>query len=994
MPIQPVVRTAQSGGIQPVATGGNASGGRAVGNDVNIVVGNREAPIMVICDATMQGDRKGMESYRAGLPASEDAIRLMRDAMAANGIDPRSVCFVRLCPPMSDADRNSDKRKWAHIEPHVEGLLQLIDKARPRLVVTTGELASRAVLGHSVKITKARGQIEQAKGVPVQVMPMLSPGFVLRVPEHMPVFNADWRTVAMMVNNDFSTDGMVKVKTDYRYVSNLDELTGKNRPRVMAIDTETTGLDWYLPEVFPFLAQITVKEGQSLLLPIHERYWEKVFPDRPISEMHAAIRQLADLVEDKEVKMMGHNTKYDHHLLSKVDVTREDGTVSRLVPRGWYLDTQIMAFQVDENMIELNLDECTRVFVPEMAGYADAFNQSIDKSRMIEVPPEDVIDPLTGKVLQHGMRHYAGGDTDACFRLARVLKQRLQRDPKQWKVMMKVQMAAEAMFRQVTEPAGVLIDKDRLREFGCEIEDYTRDMYRALIRQVPRKVRQKHMNLALGKGNPGTKAQQQALEKALSFTRDDFTRDVLFSKDGFNLTPTVFTKSTMKLNGSEKIPSVSTKDHLPYFITDDKLPRFTVGEDTGSFVYHYTEFSKAKKLSSTYIGTEQENSGFWKYLSPQSTIHPSFTLTGTNTGRTASRNPNGQNFPKRGRYAKAYQSIFKPRPGKVFGASDLSQIELRLIAWVAEEATMLDVYRSGGDIHASTAAIALGLTAAEFAEWKTDAVFLKDVLDLPGAQALYDSTKAEKKATLTLKALHALQRFRAKAVNFGFCYGAMAETFRTYAKTQYGADFTSEEATVIRDRYFASYLLEPWHEAMRGIAHTHGMVRALHGAVRHLPSIHSSDRQIVSSTERQAINAPIQRMGSDLCLIGAARFQAHVHPDIARVVLTVHDQVVLEIEEGYEEAVLPILQWSMQNPPLQRWFGITPPLPLGSDAEVSASSLGQMEEREDIVAKMPDWWNEDDADEILKRFIDGDPQYIFTPSMTREEAFAAIHVTV
>jgi len=955
-------------------------------NRVNLVWGNAEAKVLVVCDALVESNRKAMEAWNAGLPATAEAMHLMRETARAAGIDLTDVAFVRLAPPIGDIALTSAARKWAHVEAHVEALREIITARQPRLVVTTGELASRALLGRSVQITKSRGAIEQAKGVtvggaPVPVMPMFAPGFVLRNPEHRPVFEADWRTIAKLRANDFQSSGMVKQVTNYRWVPDLHELI-ENRPTVMAADTETTGLRWYSDEVFGFLAQLCVKPGESYLLPIHERYWEKVFPGLPFSQMEEGIRQLADLMEDRSIKKLGHNLKYDHHILSKVNVRRGDGSCSRLQPRGWYMDTEIMSFQADENMIQRNLDECTRVWVPEMAGYADAFNQTTNKDRMIEVPPEDILDE-TGKITTHGMRSYAGGDPDAVFRLAQRLRDILRRDPKQWKLLHKVQMPSLMMFAQVTEPAGVTIDQERLTALGEEVDTYTRDLYRSLIRRVPAPVRRKHMAAATAAGKVGTKKQQEALSKALSFTRDEFTRDVLFSKDGFGLKPSVFTPSTARLPAHQRVASVSTKDHLPYFVTDAKA---------GNFVLDLTDFMKAKKMSSTYVGKQEHGTGFWQYLSDQSKIHPSFTLTGTNTGRTASREPNGQNFPKRGRWAKPYQRIMRPGPRKVFGASDMSQIELRLVAWMANEANMIDIYRANGDIHAATAAVSLGLSAEEFATWKTDAVFLRDVLDLPGAKQLFDQTSPEKRAALTLKSLHALQRFRAKAVSFGFVYGAMAETFRTYAKTNYGVDFTSEEAVTIRNRYFDRYRLEPWHAVMREIVHRDCMVRGLLGAARHLPSIKSDNRSTVSETERQAINAPIQRVGSDLCLIGAYRFQAHVHPDIARVVLTVHDQVVLEIEEGYEEAVLPVLCWFMQNPPLEEWFGITAPLPFGSDAEISPASLGEMAEREDINSVMPTWYQHSDEDAILKAFVEGDPQWVLTPSMSPEDALASVHV--
>jgi DNA polymerase I-like protein with 3'-5' exonuclease and polymerase domains len=105
--------------------------------------------------------------------------------------------------------------------------------------------------------------------------------------------------------------------------------------------------------------------------------------------------------------------------------------------------------------------------------------------------------------------------------------------------------------------------------------------------------------------------------------------------------------------------------------------------------------------------------GFWKYLHGDR-IHPSFLLHRTVTGRTASADPNAQNFPKRGPLAKAYRKIFIPSDGYVFVEVDLSQAELRIAAWMANDPAMLKVYRDGGDIHAATAAAVMGITLEAF----------------------------------------------------------------------------------------------------------------------------------------------------------------------------------------------------------------------------------------------------------------------------------------
>lgn len=105
--------------------------------------------------------------------------------------------------------------------------------------------------------------------------------------------------------------------------------------------------------------------------------------------------------------------------------------------------------------------------------------------------------------------------------------------------------------------------------------------------------------------------------------------------------------------------------------------------------------------------------GFWKYIY-EDRIHPSFLLHRTVTGRTASADPNAQNFPKRGPLAKAYRKIFVPSDGYVFVECDLSQAELRIAAWMANDPAMLRIYREGGDIHAATAAAVMGITLEAF----------------------------------------------------------------------------------------------------------------------------------------------------------------------------------------------------------------------------------------------------------------------------------------
>lgn len=159
--------------------------------------------------------------------------------------------------------------------------------------------------------------------------------------------------------------------------------------------------------------------------------------------------------------------------------------------------------------------------------------------------------------------------------------------------------------------------------------------------------------------------------------------------------------------GTSRFPATSGKNHLSYFAEDHE------------FIPAIIDYIKNEKLLGTYVGTENDEEdggsvkGFYRYIF-DGRIRPSYLLHRTVTGRTASQNPNGQNFPKRGKLAKQYRKIFAAPEGYAMLEVDFSQIELRIVAIMAQEPTMLKAYRDGADIHAITASKVMGLTFEEF----------------------------------------------------------------------------------------------------------------------------------------------------------------------------------------------------------------------------------------------------------------------------------------
>ena len=323
-----------------------------------------------------------------------------------------------------------------------------------------------------------------------------------------------------------------------------------------------------------------------------------------------------------------------------------------------------------------------------------------------------------------------------------------------------------------------------------------------------------------------------------------------------------------------------------------------------------------------------------------------------------SRNPNMQNTPKRGDMAKSFRKIFLPPiEGWKFLELDYSQVELRVAAWMANEKNMIQIYKDGGDIHSSTAAAVTNIPIRDFLLGRKDNRLLVELDGVyPSVTKYLQTLSAEKKSRMTIKEYFDLLRYQAKAVNFGYLYGMWWKGFKVYAKTDYGIDYTDQEAEATRVRFFKNYpSLERWHKSMKAKANQDGYVRALHGALRRLPNVESFDESIIGGAERQAVNAPVQRFASDLGLIAVSRLFRDAPKDMIRPVLFIHDAIVPCVHPDYVEEAASAIKYYMENPPLESWFGIRPPFPLTADVSWG-DNLGEMQELEGVVAKKPSWF--------------------------------------
>lgn len=503
------------------------------------------------------------------------------------------------------------------------------------------------------------------------------------------------------------------------------------------------------------------------------------------------------------------------------------------------------------------------------------------------------------------------GDADAVVRLHDVLYDMVAADKK-----------LLAHYNHVTIPGlnaftsfwlrGQYVDGNKADEFEEYMAKHVAEQREKLLAQVPKSIKRAHA------------------EKGVKFSRAEFLRDILFyHKDGFRLKPKVFTKTTMKLDAARRVPSTSTKDHLPYFY------------DTCPFTFELAEHIKSVRVLETNVR------GFRNKYVVDGKVRPTFNLHTAVTGRSASNDPNGQNVIKRGPVASKYREMYIAPEGHTIISCDLSQAELRIAADMANDKTMLDIYRSKGDIHTATALIVMGISMAEFHK-------------LP---------KDEQK----------LARFKAKAVNFGLIYGLAWRGLIRYAKTSYGVDFSDKEAQRIRNAYFAKYSgLLPWHERTKEFAHQHKYVRSYTGRIRHLPMIDSPDEAIRAEAERQGINSPVQGFGSDLGVMACGRIEEDIDPKYLELVGFVHDALYAHVPDKYLEWGLKTMRWYMETNPLEEWFGRKMKCPIVADASFGKSlgvdyEMGEFEipeYQEDIEVGTYDFdalWKEGDEGILLPR---------------------------
>ena len=352
----------------------------------------------------------------------------------------------------------------------------------------------------------------------------------------------------------------------------------------------------------------------------------------------------------------------------------------------------------------------------------------------------------------------------------------------------------------------------------------------------------------------GVKLNHEDLKAITSGLREDI---ISLEKEIYSLAGTEFNISSPKQLGDILFIRLKLDDNARLtktrqFITNEEILQRLVHKHP--IIEKVLEYRGLRKLLSTYVETlpllVNKNTG---------RIHTSFNQAVAATGRLSSNNPNLQNIPVRDERGREIRKAFVPEERHIFLSADYSQIELRLMAHLSGDQSMIADFLSGNDIHAATAAKIFG-------------VEIKDVTrDM---------------------------RSRAKTANFGIIYG-----ISSYGLSE-RLTIGRKEAKELIDGYFASYpgIKVYMDESIRK-AREKGYVTTMFGRKRYLPDIHSRNQVVRGNAERNAINAPIQGSAADIIKIAMVRIFRRLKDEnySSKMILQVHDELIFE-------AVLPELE--------------------------------------------------------------------------------------
>lgn len=581
------------------------------------------------------------------------------------------------------------------------------------------------------------------------------------------------------------------IQTEQDLIAYLEKA---KKTSILAVDTETTSLDPLQAELVG--VSLCCEDGEAVYIPVGHVF-QGTLLDKPSNTLQLSrdfvCQQLKPLLEERNIKKIGHNIKYDKLVLEKYGLILEP-----------YEDTMVLSYVLDGAKTTHGLDVlASTYFNHKTISYKEVTGEGKKAKNFAEVSLDEACT-------------YSCEDAWLTFQLYELLNKRLKTE------------GLEAVYEGLDLPCVDVLCAMELR--GVYVDPKTLQYLSTVFAQQLQALEEEIHQLAGRSFNI-------ASPKQLS--------EVLFAEQGFSGTKKG--KSGDFSTRANILEDLAAEGHL--------LPLKILA------------WRQIAKLKSTYTDA------LINQINPLThRVHTSYSQTTTSTGRLSSSNPNLQNIPVRTEEGRSIRKAFMASNGKKLLSLDYSQIELRLLAHMADIPSLKQAFWEGKDIHAITAS---------------------EIFHIP----LQDIDKE--------------WRRRAKAINFGIIYGI--SPFGLAAQI----NSSREEAKEIIQRYFKTYPgIEAYMTRTKEEARKKGYVETLFGRRCFIPGIYDKNGQTRAFAERQAINAPLQGTASDII----KKAMLLIEEDFSKrsqnmpwMILQVHDELVFEGKEEILVSYFPFLKQTMEK---------------------------------------------------------------------------------
>lgn len=670
---------------------------------------------------------------------------------------------------------------------------------------------------------------------------------------------------------------------------------GPHGPVTSKNGEEPTGPQYKEDE--PTIIGISFQPGSGYSVPLFHK-------DSPFTRKEATkvLKLLGrELMENSDIIKIAFNLKFEYRWLRRYGITM----------RGRLFDAMLAKYLLDENPPS-DLKSTVNRMLPEFAGYEDEVVKLVSVNRgWANIPLET-------------LSEYCCLDCDLTLRLMLIFERKLIKKNfynlfrNMCMMQTRVLAESESMGMLIDKPYLVKIEKEQRKQIEKnrkallshkKIKKFQKWRLKKHIKNLIKNTKKEIKGIRKGEiefknpeaairgreqklsryiaGELVTKKEQ--IDEEVNFNSPDQMIELLFnSPKGFNFDIIKYTKDK------------KTKQFTDRPSTDEEVLLELKLKDKSGFIDNLLSHRELTKLHSTYMV------GILEKLTKENTLHCNYRIHGTVTGRLSSRNPNFQNFP-RSTTSGLIKKMFVPPPGHLIMEIDYSQAELRVVAEIANDKAMIDIFKRGYNIHVATACKSVGALD------RYDEV--KNILK--------DENHPEEPEWTRLKK-------RAKVINFGILYQQSAVQLAG-TLSEPGHPVSKEDAQRFKDEWLDMYPgVKKWFKKQEEFVKEHGYVYNIFGRKRRLESIWSNDRGVIGKAIRDAINAPIQGAASDFTQLSMVTiFDKIMRGEITLTTdkrylapaYTVHDSIGFYVMPKFIHTGLPPMIEICSNPDTKKYFG-------------------------------------------------------------------------